>query len=152
MNNLFIKIEDYEKIRSIDKNSDEYKDMLEDDKKYADFYSIFPIFAKLRHPLKALVPTDLKECLDLVKQQRPLVGVSPSNPYLFRTRNMVANNYYYFRAYIVSKSKVKNPETIRATELRKQAVTYAAKMQLSDFEIADSARFLGHSEGIHRNI
>lgn len=131
--------------------------MSEAERSYADFYWIFPVLAKLRHALKVLVPRDLKECLDLVKEQRTLVGVSPSNPYLFGTPNMVANTFNYFRAsavlsHIVSQSKVEFPNRIKATELRKQAATFAAKEQLSDFEIAEIARFLGHSERVHLNI
>lgn len=85
------------------------------------------------------------------------MGVSPRNPYLFGTPNLVSNNYNYFRAssvlnHIAHQSGVVHPERIKATELRKHVATYAAQMQLSDFEVAETARFLGHSERIHRDI
>lgn len=134
-----------------------FQDLGDDDRKYADYYSVFPILAKLRHPLRVLVSNDLKECLDLVKDQRILVGVSPNNPYLFGTPNLVANNYGYFRAssvlnHIAHQSGVAHPERIKATELRKHVATYAAQMKLTDFEIAETARFLGHTERTHLGI
>lgn len=85
------------------------------------------------------------------------MGVSPRNPYLFGTPNLVSNNYNYFRAssvlnHIARQSGVEHPDRIKATELRKHVATYAAQMQLSDFEVAETARFLGHTERIHRDI
>lgn len=112
---------------------------------------------KLRHPLRALVPEDLKECLDLVLERRVQAGVSPNNPYFFGTPNLVAGQYNYLRASsvlsnIAHKSNVEHPERLKATELRKHMATYASQMQLTDDQIAEAARFMGHSVRIHNNI
>lgn len=47
-------------------------------------------------------------------------------------------------------SGVKNPKSIRATKLRKQAATEAVAQELSDNSISMLAEFLGHSEKIQK--
>lgn len=71
--------------------------MPSEDNEYADNYYLFPIIAKLRKPLKALIPIDGKECLDLGISFRKAAGVSDNTEYFFGTPHVISENYGYLR-------------------------------------------------------
>ena len=148
---------DYQKISNIDKSSDTYKKLSDEDKKYADNYFLFPIVGKLRKPLKALIPLDIKESLDLVVKFRENAAVSEKNNYVFGTPHVLSGNYGYLKAssilakYAVSCGADK-PHTIRATELRKHVATHCSERELSAFEVTEMARFLGHRKQVRQEI
>lgn len=152
-----LEINDYKRVHRIDKNSDAYKNMTPENKAYADHYYTFPILGKLRKPLKVLLPIDFKECLDLGLKLRKFAKVSENNPYVFGTPNIVAGLYNYLRAssvliYYAEECGAEKPHTLKATELRKHVATHCAANELSETDVVELARFLGHREHIHRDI
>lgn len=96
----------------------------------------------------------MRDCIDTILKHRKAAKVSSNNPYLFGLSSLVKNKYRYLlacdllRQYAVE-CGAENPETLRATELRKHIATMCINYNLSENEITSFANFMGHADKIH---
>lgn len=94
-------------------------------------------------------------CISLLLRYRKDAGVPDKNEFLFALPSKIGkirviDPCYLFREY--SKScGAENPTSLRGTNLRKQFASMCATMKLSDNDISNVAKFMGHSETVHRN-
>lgn len=106
--------------------------------------------------LPVLLKHNYDDCISLLISYRNDIGVPEKNEYLFGLPSKagkirVIDAGALFREY--SKScGAEDPTSLRGTNLRKQFATMCATMELSDNDITNVAKYLGHSEKVHRNI
>ncbi|KYN14477.1 hypothetical protein ALC57_13318, partial [Trachymyrmex cornetzi] len=91
---------------------------------------------------------------DLNMERKFMDSVSSKNPYLFdfptikKDKNRYLSVCDLLRQYAVQ-CDAENPETLRATELRKHVATMCIHHNLSENEILTLAKFMGHHDKIH---
>ncbi|KAI7789871.1 hypothetical protein IRJ41_021112, partial [Triplophysa rosa] len=94
--------------------------------------------------------TRMKESIDLMLQKREEAGVLAENPHLFARPGVMTNirGCDCLRKY-AEESKAENPELLRSTKLRKQVATLCQLLDLSEQELEQVARFMGHDIRVH---
>ena len=113
------------------------------------------ISGKRNRTVPVLLTSAMSQSLHILTSTRERVGINPGNPYLFPRMNY--GSLGHIRGYDCVKkaaedrnSKVKNPELMKSTKLRKQIATIAQVVNLKDNELDILADFLGHDIRIHR--
>ncbi|KAF5305361.1 hypothetical protein FQR65_LT18706 [Abscondita terminalis] len=119
-------------------------------------YKRFEIRGKLNRTVPVLVDFEIESCINLIIEKREQAGISAENPYVFACFS-VDHRHKYLRAYFLLRKYAhlcgaKNPNLLRATQLRKHIATECALNDLADNEIRDVANFMGHAIDIHNNI
>ncbi|XP_059367596.1 uncharacterized protein LOC132106022 [Carassius carassius] len=86
-----------------------------------------------------------KASLDFLVEKRREVGILEENPFLFARLSTTTNlrGCDCLRRY-AEESKAKNPELLRSTRLRKHVATLSQLLDLSNQELEQVARFMGH--------
>ncbi|XP_031147359.1 uncharacterized protein LOC116044389 isoform X4 [Sander lucioperca] len=95
----------------------------------------------------------MRESIDLLIKRRDEAGVLAENPYLFARPGVMTNirGCDCLRKY-AEKSGAENPELLRSTKLRKQVATLCQLLDLSEQELEQVARFMGHDIRVHRDF
>lgn len=91
-----------------------------------------------------------KASLDFLVEKRREVGILEENPFLFARLSTTTNlrGCDCLRRY-AEESKAKNPELLRSTRLRKHVATLCQLLDLSNQELEQVARFMGHDIRVH---
>ncbi|XP_077259749.1 uncharacterized protein LOC143896078 isoform X2 [Temnothorax americanus] len=148
-------IEDYKVYEGINYQTNEmYEALSTHAKEIAKKYVRFTLKGKLGRTVPVLLTGELRDCIDMILKHRKAAKVSTKNPYLFGLPSLVKNKHRYLlacdllRQYAVE-CGAENPETLRATELRKHIATMCINYNLSENEISSLANFMGHADKIH---
>ncbi|KAM0725806.1 hypothetical protein ACS0PU_008532 [Formica fusca] len=148
-------IEDYKAYQGINyETHDMYKALSTRAKEIAKKYVRFTLRGKLGRTVPVLLTEELRDCIEMILKYRKAAKVSSKNPYLFGLPSLKKDKHRYLlacdllRQYAIE-SSAENPETIRATELRKHIATICVHYNLSENEISTLANFIGHADKIH---
>lgn len=148
-------IEDYKTYEGINYQTNEmYEKLSTHAKEIAKKYVRFTLRGKLGRTVPVLLTGELRDCIDMILNHRKAARVSTKNPYLFGLPSLIKNKYRYLlvcdllRQYAIE-CGAENPETLRATELRKHIATMCINYNLSENEISSLANFMGHADKIH---
>jgi len=148
-------IEDYKAYQGINyQTNDMYKALSARAKEIANKYVRFTLRGKLGRTVPVLLREELRDCVEMILKHRKAAKVSSKNPYLFGLPSLKKDKHRYLlacdllRQYAVE-CGAENPETIRATELRKHIATICINYDLSENEISTLANFMGHADKIH---
>ncbi|KAE8738112.1 hypothetical protein FOCC_FOCC016417 [Frankliniella occidentalis] len=101
-----------------------------------------------------ILTTELQDAVKLLQNVREKVGVPTGNNYQFPALNSSTGAY---RAGVVLKNMtndcpgLKDPDSIKGTELRKHIATMMQLLNLKENELDSVATFLGHNIDIHRH-
>lgn len=136
-------IKDLDSIESISKtNEDMVKKFSEFDKRAAESYKRFSIRGKLARGVPALLHKNMEECVTKILDHRKEAGVHPKNPYIFglpQIKNISGSNISHrhlsatdLMRELSKKCGANNPETLRATQLRKHIATKSVSLNLKD--------------------
>ena len=102
-----------------------------------------------------LLTEEVKQAMDVLVETRSEVGINPENPYLFAT---IGNGslghlrpWECMRKVVTSDElKLKKPEAVTSTRLRKYVATVSQIIDLQENELDWLARHLGHDITVHR--
>ncbi|XP_034025627.1 uncharacterized protein LOC117510126 [Thalassophryne amazonica] len=91
-----------------------------------------------------------KESLDFMVEKRSEVGILEENPFLFARHGTTTNlrGCDCLRKF-AEESKANNPELLRSAKLRKHVATLCQLLDLSNQELEQVARFMGHDIRVH---
>ncbi|XP_052409507.1 uncharacterized protein LOC127955914 isoform X3 [Carassius gibelio] len=91
-----------------------------------------------------------KASLDFLVEKRREVGILEENPFLFARLSTTSNlRGWDCLRRSAEESKAKNPELLRSTRLRKRVTAICQLLNLSNQELEQVARFMGHDIGVH---
>lgn len=148
-------IEDYKNYQGINyQTNDMYKALSARAKEIAKRYVRFTLRGKLGRTVPVLLTAELRDFIEMILKYRKAAKVSSKNPYLFGLSSFKKDKHRQLlacdllRQYAIE-SGAENPETIRATELRKHVATICVNYNLSENEISTLANFMGHADKIH---
>lgn len=148
-------IEDYKAYQGINYQTNEmYEALSSHAKQIAKRYVRFTLRGKRGRTVPVLLTAELRDCIDMILKHRKAAKVSSNNPYLFGLPSLVKDKDRYLlacdllRQYAVE-CGAENPETLRATELRKHIATMCIHYNLSENEVSSLANFMGHADKIH---
>ena len=145
--------------QKIDANTigESYKTFTPNEKKAAMHYTRFSICGKLGSPVPVLLHRAIFECCKLLLKHRDSVGVHPRNSYLFGIPGYVKGDHKYLRACDLMRRfsvdcGAQQPTTLRGTILREHVATMCINFNLTDNEVSDLAKFMGHADKIHKDF
>lgn len=102
-----------------------------------------------------LLTEEVKQAMDVLVETRSEVGINPENPYLFATTGN--GSLGHLRPWECMKKvvtsdelKLKKPEAVTSTKLRKYVATVSQILDLKENELDWLARHLGHDITVHR--
>lgn len=138
-------------------NFDIYNNLSINAKTIANKYARILLRGKLNRTVPVLLDSEMIECLELIRKFRKEANVSRRNPYLFGIPGSVNNPEKWPSACDLmrkfsSKCDADMPFTLRGTLLRKHVATCCISLNLTNGEIDDLAKFMGHDKNIHLNI
>lgn len=148
-------IDDYKTYEGINYQTNEmYKALSSRAKDVAKKYVRFTLRGKLGRTVPVLLTEELKNCLEMILKHRKAAKVSSKNPYLFGLPSLQKYKHRYLLACDLLRQfavdcGADNPETLRATELRKHIATICIHYNLTENEISTLANFMGHADKIH---
>ncbi|XP_065152275.1 uncharacterized protein [Paramisgurnus dabryanus] len=131
-------------------NEDIYKTLSPLEKQLSKLLTRIEIRGKRGKKVPVFLTKRMKASIDLLVQKRVEAGVPAENPYLFARPGVMTNirGCDCLRKY-AKKSKAENPELLRSTKLRKQVATLCQLLDLSEQELEQVARFMGHDIRVH---
>ncbi|XP_073730906.1 uncharacterized protein [Misgurnus anguillicaudatus] len=134
-------------------NEDIYKTLSPLEKQLSKLLTRIEIRGKRGKKVPVFLTKRMKASIDLLVQKRVEAGVPAENPYLFARPGVMTNirGCDCLRKY-AKKSKAENPELLRSTKLRKQVATLCQLLDLSEQELEQVARFMGHDIRVHRDF
>jgi hypothetical protein len=102
-----------------------------------------------------ILMSDLKTGIDLLNSLRSAVGVAENNPFVFARAHRDSVEHLRgtdcLRQFTLEcQPKLKNPEAITSTALRKYIATMSQVLSLKEHEIGWLAKHLGHDIRTHR--
>lgn len=114
------------------------------------------IRGKLTKPVPVLLKHSFEKCLKLLLALREEAGISDANKFLFALPSesgiiRVINPCNVMRALSL-RCNAKNPGSLRGTKLRKHMASLCATLKLTDSDVANVAKYMGHDDQIHRDI
>lgn len=106
--------------------------------------------------MPVLVHSQLRNCVELLLQNRSNAKVKLQNPYLFGIPGNDKHRHKHLRACQLmreysSKCGAEKPLTLRGTKLRKHIATKCITLNLSESEVTELANFMGHDKNIHKS-
>lgn len=111
---------------------------------------------KLYRTVPVLLKHNFDDCLDLLLRYRKDAGVHESNEYIFGLPSKSGNIKVIDACALFQKYSelcgAENPSSLRGTNLRKHFASICATMNLSDNDVSNVAKFMGHSDSVHRNV
>ncbi|KYN04691.1 hypothetical protein ALC62_04433 [Cyphomyrmex costatus] len=152
---LIADFQNYERIHK-DMNNDVYSSLSEKDRKIAEKYIRFCIRGKLGRTVPVLLSSDLFNSINLILKFRKEAKIPTKNPYVFALPGYNKERFKYLRACILLRKFSEECNaiqscTLRGTVLRKHVATYCIQLNLNDIDISDLAKFMGHSDKIHKD-
>ena len=120
-------------------------------------YVRFTLRGKLGRTVPVLLMTELRDCFDMILKHRKAAKVSSKNPYLFGLPSLVKNKHRYLlacdllRQYAIE-CGAENPETLRATELRKHIATMCIHYNLSENEVLSCKLYGTYRQNILKSL
>ncbi|XP_066585638.1 uncharacterized protein [Prorops nasuta] len=149
-------IDDFNNYERINKKtySELYDKLSEKAKNVANRYVRFLIRGKLGRTVAVLLDPVMLESIETILKYRKEARVHKKNKYVFGLPghdNMIEKhlNACHLMRKFAYDCKPKNPETLRATELRKHIATTCISLNLNSNEVTDLTNFMGHHEKIH---
>lgn len=112
--------------------------------------------AKRYRTAPVLLKRSFEECLDLILHHRKRAGVPEHNQYLFglpsKSGKIVRIRAGELLRQFADQCNAENPISLRGTHLRKHFATLCGTLDLSDNDVTNVAKFMGHSEKVHRDV
>ena len=132
-------------------NKDIYETLLPLEKQLSSLLTRIEVRGK--RDRKVFFTERMKESIDLLIERRDEALIPAENPYLFARPGALTNirGCDCLRKY-AEDSKAENPELLRSTKLRKQVATLYQLLDLSEQELEQVARFMGHDIRVHRDF
>lgn len=114
------------------------------------------IRGKLYQNVSALVKHNVNECIKIIIRYRKEAGIPEANQFLFAMPSKFGkiktiNACALFNKYSTL-CGADNPSSLRGTKCRKHLATALSRKKLNDSVISNVARFMGHTEQIHRAV
>ncbi|XP_067296597.1 uncharacterized protein [Pseudorasbora parva] len=146
-------LEIYTKASTSAINEDIYETLSPLEKELSKILTRIEIRGKRGKKVPVFLTDRMKESIDLLVKRREEAGVPAENPYLFARPGVMTNirGCDCLRKY-ANESKAENPELLRSTKLRKQVATLCQLLDLSEQELEQVARFMGHDIRVHRDF
>lgn len=134
-------------------NMDIYETLSPLEKELSKLLTRIEIRGKRDRKVPVFLTERMKESIDLLIKRREEAGIPEENPYLFARPGAITNirGCDCLRKYAVE-SGAQNPELLRSTKLRKQVATLCQLLDLSEQELEQVARFMGHDIRVHRDF
>ncbi len=139
------------------KSTPEFAALSEEDKKVASTYCRMQIRGKKGRKVPVLLTPDVTECLDLLVLYRATAGVPEFNKVLFGLPSFYDERIKVIDACMLMRKfsvlcGASDPESLRATEMRKHMASMCIAMNLNDTVVSQVADFMGHRDNIHNDI
>ncbi len=143
-------LDTYKKASANAINEDIYSTLSPLEKELSKILTRIEIRGKRGKKVPVFLTERMKESINLVVQRREEAGVPAENPYLFARPGVMTNirGCDCLRKY-AKESKTENPELLRSTKLRKQVATLCQLLDLTEQELEQVARFMGHDIRVH---
>ena len=134
-------------------NKDIYETLSPLEKQLSGLLTRIEVRGKRDRKVPVFFTERMKESIDLLLERRDEAGIPAENPYLFARPGALTNirGCDCLRKY-AEDSKAENPELLRSTKLRKQVATLCQLLDLSEQELEQVARFMGHDIRVHRDF
>lgn len=134
-------------------NEDIYETLSPLEKELSKLLTRIEVRGKRSRKVPVFLTERMQESIDLLIKRRDEAGIPAENPYLFARPGAMTNirGCDCLRKY-AEESKVENPELLRSTKLRKQVATLCQLLDLSEQELEQVARFMGHDIRVHRDF
>lgn len=144
--------ETYKKASTNPINEDIYETLSPLEKELSKLLTRIEVRGKRGRKVPVFFTERMMESIDLLIKWREEAGIPGENPYLFARPGAMTNirGCDCLRKY-AEESKVENPELLRSTKLRKQVATLCQLLDLSEQELEQVARFMGHDIRVHRD-
>ncbi|XP_054863262.1 uncharacterized protein LOC111580683 isoform X2 [Amphiprion ocellaris] len=146
-------LEAYKKASASPINEDIYETLSPLEKELSKSLTRIEVRGKRGRKVPVFFTDRMKESIDLLIKIRDEAGVPAENPYLFARPGVNTNirGCDCLRKF-AEESKAENPELLRSTKLRKQVATLCQLLDLSEQELEQVARFMGHDIRVHRDF
>ncbi|KAK2810392.1 hypothetical protein Q5P01_000403 [Channa striata] len=143
-------LEAYMKANTIPINEDMSKTLSPLEKELSKLLTRMEVRGKRGRKVPVFFTKRMKESVDLLINMREKAGVPAQNPYLFARPGAITyiRGGVYLRKH-AEESKAEHPELLRSTKLRKQVGTLCQLLDLSEQELEQVARFMGHDIRVH---
>ncbi|XP_039308695.1 uncharacterized protein LOC113004523 isoform X1 [Solenopsis invicta] len=104
-----------------------------------------------------LLSAELLECIEIILKYRHDACVPAKNIYLFGIPGYNKSYFKYLDACELmrrfsTECGAERPWTLRATDLRKHIATISVALDLSENDVSDLAKHMGHAMAIHKEI
>lgn len=134
-------------------NEDIYETLSPLEKELSKLLTRIEVRGKRGRKVPVFLTERMQESIDLLIKRRDEAGIPAENPYLFARPGAMTNirGCDCLRKY-AEESKAENPELLRSTKLRKQVATLCQLLDLSEQELEQVARFMGHDIRVHRDF
>lgn len=154
-----IKMVHYGSLERIDEKSnlDLYNTLNPRAKDIANKYSRILLRGKLNRTVPVLLTQEMVESLEMLIKYRKDAKVPKRNPYLFgipggpMEQEKCPSACEIMRKFSIA-CRAQVPSTLRGTLLRKHVATCCISLNLTDGEVEDLSKFMGHDKNIHLNI
>ncbi|KAI3376190.1 hypothetical protein L3Q82_016405 [Scortum barcoo] len=146
-------LETYKKASTNPINEDIYETLSPLEKELSKLLTRIEIRGKRGRKVPVFLTERMKESIDLLITRRDEAGIPAENPYLFARPGAMTNirGCDCLRRY-AEESKAEHPELLRSTKLRKQVATLCQLLDLSEQELEQVARFMGHDIRVHQEF
>ncbi|KAI4795630.1 hypothetical protein KUCAC02_029766 [Chaenocephalus aceratus] len=146
-------LDTYKKVNTTPINDDMYETLSPLEKELSKLLTRIEIHGKRGRKVPVFFTERMKQSIDLLIKWRDEAGIPADNPYLFARPGAMTNirGCDCLRRY-ADESKAEHPELLRSTKLRKQIATLCQILDLSEQELEQVARFMGHDIRVHREF
>lgn len=139
------------------KNGDEvlFNCLNEESKQAVQNISRMQIRGKLERQVTALLKPEIEDSLELLLRLRENVKNLVNNHKLFGLPSKTkAKSVDACRVLVKFSNKcgAKNPSSLRGTNMRKHMASMCISLELDDNHVSEVAKFMGHSEKVHRDF
>lgn len=136
---------------------DLYKKLSSTAKMMANKYSRILLRGKKNAKIvPVLLSKEIQDCIDIILHYREDANVPLNNPYIFGLPNSQGETNWVRACPVMKKfseeASVGFPHTLRGTLLRKHIATVGMALNLTDGEVDDLSKFMGHDKPIHLKI
>ncbi|XP_071652343.1 uncharacterized protein [Temnothorax longispinosus] len=152
-------IKDFESYVQISESTDEdlFQSLSGTAREIAKKYVRFTIRGKLMRTVPVLLSAQLLKCIKLILKYRHNARVPTTNPYLFGIPGYNKSCFKYLNACELMRQfstacGAKRPWALRGTGLRKHVATISVALDLSENDVSDLAKHMGHAIAIHKEI
>ncbi|XP_056310878.1 uncharacterized protein LOC130222319 [Danio aesculapii] len=131
-------------------NEDIYSTLSPLEKELSKMLTRIEIRGKRGRKVPVFLTDRMMESINLLVERREEAGVPAENPYLFARPGVFTNirGCDCLRKY-AEQSKIENPGLLRSTKLRKQVATLCQLLDLTEQELEQVAKFMGHDIRVH---